>query len=429
MPGTRRFDSGSASTGQPATSAKRNTVDGLTPAPQPATTSPRGRSATRWASASSISTDGARTPGALRGPRPVVGAAGRVDQLVAGGHQRLAERQVEVHRPGRTGPSAAPTARRGRARATRRPRRDGRSAPRARGTSAPPHRRASPGRRSGRRRCRAARAVGRRCTRSSGRGRGGPRAPRGGSSRPRCPTCTAAIAGRPLARARPRAKNAAERSSRCTCTRIRSSPASASASGAEREPGARHASVTPWRTHSSTSVRAKAVVASRLMGGCLRGWRTVVVRARVHADRCVVGPGRRTAARAERPRGCASPRSRTSSSEHGRSTTRLEPTRRSATATYVGYSQGGRLCLQLALDRPESCDRLVLVSASPGIADPGERAARASRPTSGSPRRSSATASTRSSSAGSRSRCSPRLPAERAGLDERRAQNTVERLT
>lgn len=45
-------------------------------------------------------------------------------------------------------------------------------------------------------------------------------------------------------------------------------------------------------------------------------------------------------------------------------------------ATYMGYSMGGRLCLQLALDRPELVDRLILVSASPGIADPAERAAR-----------------------------------------------------
>jgi 2-succinyl-6-hydroxy-2,4-cyclohexadiene-1-carboxylate synthase len=44
--------------------------------------------------------------------------------------------------------------------------------------------------------------------------------------------------------------------------------------------------------------------------------------------------------------------------------------------TYVGYSAGGRLCLQLALDRPELVDRLILVSASPGIADATERAAR-----------------------------------------------------
>ena len=43
---------------------------------------------------------------------------------------------------------------------------------------------------------------------------------------------------------------------------------------------------------------------------------------------------------------------------------------------YVGYSQGGRLCLQLALDRPTSVHRLVLVSASPGIADADDRAAR-----------------------------------------------------
>jgi 2-succinyl-6-hydroxy-2,4-cyclohexadiene-1-carboxylate synthase len=43
---------------------------------------------------------------------------------------------------------------------------------------------------------------------------------------------------------------------------------------------------------------------------------------------------------------------------------------------YVGYSMGGRLCLQLALDRPELVERLVLVSASPGIADPSEAAER-----------------------------------------------------
>ena len=36
---------------------------------------------------------------------------------------------------------------------------------------------------------------------------------------------------------------------------------------------------------------------------------------------------------------------------------------------YVGYSMGGRLCLRLALDRPDLVRGLVLVSASPGIAD------------------------------------------------------------
>jgi 2-succinyl-6-hydroxy-2,4-cyclohexadiene-1-carboxylate synthase len=47
------------------------------------------------------------------------------------------------------------------------------------------------------------------------------------------------------------------------------------------------------------------------------------------------------------------------------------------TAVYVGYSMGGRLVLHLALDRPDLVAGLVLVSASPGIAAPDARAARA----------------------------------------------------
>ena len=46
------------------------------------------------------------------------------------------------------------------------------------------------------------------------------------------------------------------------------------------------------------------------------------------------------------------------------------------TATYVGYSMGGRLCLRLALDRPDLVQALVLVGASPGLTDGGDRAAR-----------------------------------------------------
>ena len=45
-------------------------------------------------------------------------------------------------------------------------------------------------------------------------------------------------------------------------------------------------------------------------------------------------------------------------------------------AAYAGYSMGGRLCLHLALAQPELVERLVLVSASAGIEDPGQRAAR-----------------------------------------------------
>jgi 2-succinyl-6-hydroxy-2,4-cyclohexadiene-1-carboxylate synthase len=45
-------------------------------------------------------------------------------------------------------------------------------------------------------------------------------------------------------------------------------------------------------------------------------------------------------------------------------------------ATYVGYSMGGRLCLHLAVARPDLVERLVLVSATAGIDGAGERAAR-----------------------------------------------------
>jgi len=44
--------------------------------------------------------------------------------------------------------------------------------------------------------------------------------------------------------------------------------------------------------------------------------------------------------------------------------------------TLAGYSMGGRLALALALRIPERVQRLVLVSASPGLADESERSAR-----------------------------------------------------
>jgi 2-succinyl-6-hydroxy-2,4-cyclohexadiene-1-carboxylate synthase len=45
-------------------------------------------------------------------------------------------------------------------------------------------------------------------------------------------------------------------------------------------------------------------------------------------------------------------------------------------ATYIGYSMGGRLCLHLAVARPDLVARLVLVSATAGIDDPAERQSR-----------------------------------------------------
>jgi 2-succinyl-6-hydroxy-2,4-cyclohexadiene-1-carboxylate synthase len=42
----------------------------------------------------------------------------------------------------------------------------------------------------------------------------------------------------------------------------------------------------------------------------------------------------------------------------------------------AGYSMGGRLALAFALAHPDRVERLALIGASPGIADPAERAAR-----------------------------------------------------
>ena len=97
-------------------------------------------------------------------------------------------------------------------------------------------------------------------------------------------------------------------------------------------------------------------------------------------------------------------------------------------ATYAGYSQGGRLCLQLALDRPQSVRRLVLVSASPGIADAAARAARreADEQLALEIEREGVDAFL------DRWLAQPlfaTLPRERAGVDERRAHNTVASLT
>jgi 2-succinyl-6-hydroxy-2,4-cyclohexadiene-1-carboxylate synthase len=45
-------------------------------------------------------------------------------------------------------------------------------------------------------------------------------------------------------------------------------------------------------------------------------------------------------------------------------------------ASWLGYSMGGRIALGLAIQHPDCVSALILESASPGIADPDERAAR-----------------------------------------------------
>ncbi|HSR45678.1 MAG TPA: alpha/beta fold hydrolase [Acidimicrobiia bacterium] len=49
---------------------------------------------------------------------------------------------------------------------------------------------------------------------------------------------------------------------------------------------------------------------------------------------------------------------------------------RPSKASLVGYSQGGRVALGVALARPDLIEKLVLISTSPGIEDPAVRAAR-----------------------------------------------------
>jgi 2-succinyl-6-hydroxy-2,4-cyclohexadiene-1-carboxylate synthase len=100
----------------------------------------------------------------------------------------------------------------------------------------------------------------------------------------------------------------------------------------------------------------------------------------------------------------------------------------SGPGAYVGYSMGGRLCLQLALDHPEVVHRLVLVSASPGIADPAERAARrdADEALAQAIERDGVDAFL------ARWLAQPMfatLPSERADVEARRRDNTVEGLT
>ena len=109
------------------------------------------------------------------------------------------------------------------------------------------------------------------------------------------------IAGRPVAKPMPRARNPAERSSSTTSTRNRPSRTNASVSGVFRLPGDTTAAVTPHRTHSSTSVRANEVVTSRSFTAAqfLDELATPAsrARARLHPDDRVVarraaGPGR-----------------------------------------------------------------------------------------------------------------------------------------
>jgi len=87
---------------------------------------------------------------------------------------------------------------------------------------------------------------------------------------------------------------------------------------------------------------------------------------------------------------------------------------------WVGYSMGGRLALRVALDRPDLVKALVLVGASPGLADEDERRARRKTDetlASGLERKGL----DRFLAGWLKLPLFERLPAEAAGLEERRA--------
>jgi 2-succinyl-6-hydroxy-2,4-cyclohexadiene-1-carboxylate synthase len=95
-------------------------------------------------------------------------------------------------------------------------------------------------------------------------------------------------------------------------------------------------------------------------------------------------------------------------------------------AVWVGYSMGGRLALRVALERPELVERLVLLGATAGLADPAERDARCRRDetlASGLERKGL----DRFLDGWLNQALFKRLPPEAAGLEERR-RNTVEGL-
>ena len=357
------------------------------------------------------SASGERTPGRDTVQGRPSGRPGASDERRARWHQRLPERQVEVHRArrwsARRRDRSAP-----RSPASARPRPDGPRAHPARGTSAPPVRTGRPGRPSGRRRCRAAPAAGRRCRRRAGPGRGGPRARPGGSWRWRSRTCTARTAGRPDAFPTPSAKNAAERSSWKTCSRSRAIArerrARAARSGS-RGPGTASRDTGPRPLVDEGAGEGGGGVARghdtapdprEKMSGCGWCWCPGSPRRRRPGTRSGPSWGATTPTRSSRstcPPGSTSPPPRTPSA-----------TPAGAPCT-SGYSRGGRLCLRLALDRPDVVAGLVVISGSPGIADAAERATRrdADERLAAELEREG---SNRSCGAGWRSHCSRRSP-------------------
>ena len=220
----------------------------------------------------------------------------------------------------------------------------------------------------------------------------------GWSSTAAVPLVVSTITASPDAAASPSARKPPLRSSWWTWTVMRSSAASASASGVDREPGQTTACSTPSRAHSSTRVAQN--VAWRSSGrGAMAPTSDHTLSARIHAmflhaERRGAGPTLVLVHGFTQTGRCWGPEVDALAADHevvlvdapghGRSAEVMAGLRtggrliadQGGEATYLGYSMGARFCLHVALANPELVRGLVLLGATAGIEDPdGARAA------------------------------------------------------
>ena len=253
---TRQPERGSASTGQPSAGGQGHDVGRRVRHPPRPPPGPAGRPTGR-PSPELAGGRRARPPDVATGATGALGPTRRA-RGPALGDQRVGEGQVEVDRARARRAPGGLGHRPGGQRAARCARPPASGTP---GLGEPAHGRAEePGlvdglggaRRGG------ARAGGRPCRPSGAPGRGGPRPPPGAARRPPCRWWCTRPPGRPVARASPRAKKPAPRSSRRTWSaqlgarRPGPGPAGSSATRDRRRRRSR-----PQRTHSSTRVAAK----------------------------------------------------------------------------------------------------------------------------------------------------------------------------
>ena len=266
----------------------------------------------------------------------------------------------------------------------------------------------------------------------------------GCSSTAAVPLVVRTITASPDAAASPRARKPPLRSSWWTWTVMRSSAASASASGVERDPGQTTACSTPSRAHSSTRVAQK--VAWRSSGrGAMAPTSDHTPSARIHAmflhaERRGTGPTLVLVHGFTQTGRCWGPEVDALAADHevvlvdapghGRSAEIMAGLRtggrliadQGGEATYLGYSMGARFCLHVALTNPELVRGLVLLGATAGIEDPDEREQRRQQDLATADAHRARRAGGASSTTGSPSRSSP--ASRRSDRSERSASRT-----